>query len=351
MNTKSVTLQDIASQLKVSVVTISKALRGHPDISAQTIQKVKQLAQDMGYSPNYLARSLSSKKTRTIGLVIPKIAHFFFSSVVEAIYDAAFQNNYEIILTVSQENAEREMIHIQTLLSMRVDGIITSITQETKDYSIFERVKRMGIPLIFIDRFPPLSGFSTISVDDRGGAFRAVEHAIKIGYTRIGHIAGYAGINISDGRYQGFVEAMNKYNISINQDWILHGGFAEKDGYQAFMKLYDTGNIPDFLFTVTYPVALGVYKAAREVNLHIPEDVDIICFGNSDIQQYIHPPLSCVDQPTRELGEVSFELMLKIIHDPESFQEQHIVLPTELIIRNTCNMEKQIHPQFHTAKD
>jgi len=337
MQSKSVTMKDIAKALNVSTVTVSKALRGHPDISKQTALRVKETAEKLGYTPNYLARSLSSMKTQTIGVVVPKIVHFFFSSVIEGVYDTAFQSGYEIILTISQENTLREKIHIQTLLSMRVEGIIVSITQETKNYEIFHLVKKKGVPLIFIDRHPGLSGFSTICVDDRGGASLAVEQAIKVGYQKIGHIAGYSHINIGKERYQGFVDAMTKHNRPIKPEWIIRGGFGEKDGYTAFMKLYHLGNLPECLFAVTYPVAIGVYRAAKEVGIRIPEDMDIICFGDSDVNQFIDPPLTCVSQPTRELGKIAVEMMMDYLNDPENFKPQHVVLPTELILRKTCN--------------
>ncbi len=147
-----VTLSDIARRVKVSKVTVSKALRGHPDISAETAGKVKKVARELGYLPNFMARNLSSRRSNTIGVIVPKIAHFFFSSVIEAIYDAAFENNYEIILTVSQENAERELRHVESLLSMRVDGLIVSLSQQTRDTSIFDKVQQRGVPLICMDR-------------------------------------------------------------------------------------------------------------------------------------------------------------------------------------------------------
>ena len=135
----------------------------------------------MGYTPNYMARNLSSKKTNTIGLVVPKIAHFFFGAIIESIYDLAFKNGYEIILMVSQENEEKEKKHIQTLLAMRVDGIIISISQETKDYSIFENVIKKKYTLVFIDRIPKMKNINKVFVDDKVGSFKAIERAIKLG--------------------------------------------------------------------------------------------------------------------------------------------------------------------------
>ncbi|MCB0744193.1 MAG: LacI family DNA-binding transcriptional regulator, partial [Ignavibacteriae bacterium] len=298
MANKSIRLSDIAKKLDVSTVTVSKALRDHPDISSQTKKLIISVANEMGYTPNFMARNLSSRKSNTIGVVVPKIAHFFFGSIIESIYDVAFRNNYEIILTVSQEDAERERKHIQTLLSMKVDGILISISQETKDYSIFETVKARGVPIVFMDRIPKIKNIDTVFVDDRGGAFKAVEHAIKLGYTKIGHFAGYSEINIGRERYLGFEDAMKKHNLPVNQEWVFHGGFGEKYGYDSFIKLYKENNLPDLIFTVTYPVALGIYMAASEVNMKIPEDIDVICFGDAKVQKFLSPPLSCVTQPT-----------------------------------------------------
>lgn len=337
---KTITLDDIAKQLNVSRVTVSKALRGHPDISAKTTEIIKKLAKDLGYTPNYMARNLSSKKTNTIGLVVPKIAHFFFGALIEAVYDKAYENGYEIILTVSQENSEKEFKHIQTLLSMRVDGIIISISQDTTDASIFNTVKKMGIPLVFVDRVIEKAGFSSVTVDDRRGTFKAIEHVIKIGYTKIGIIAGFDEINIGRKRYLGFEDAMKKYDLSINPNWVVKGGFGEEDGYNGFKKIYQTGNLPEFIFAVTYPVALGVYSAAKELGLNIPHDIDIMSFGNSDINRFISPSLSSVYQPAHELGRKSTELIIQQIAKPTT-EEKHIEIDTDLIIRETAS--KYLH--------
>ena len=142
------TLDDIAQRVKVSRVTVSKALRGHPDISDKTARLVRKVAEEIGYRPNIIARSLSARRSNMIGLVVPKIAHFFFGSVIEGIYNAAFSNNYETILTVSQENPDRERRHLQTLVSMRVDGIIISVSQGTRDLEIFQCDPETGVPLL-----------------------------------------------------------------------------------------------------------------------------------------------------------------------------------------------------------
>ena len=341
MKNTQITLSDIAKKLNVSAVTISKALRNHPDISKKTKKLVVETANEMGYTPNYMARNLSSKKTNTIGLVVPKIAHFFFGAIIEAIYSIAFESDYEIILMVSQENAEKEKKHINTLLAMKVDGIIISISQETKEYSIFESVLSKNVPIVFIDRVPDIKNVDKVFVDDKAGSFSAIEHAIKIGYKKIGHFAGYDEVNIGRQRYLGFTEAMKKYKIPINKKWVFKGGFGEQYGYESFLQLYKNNNLPEIIFTVTYPVALGIYKAVEELGLKIPNDIDLICFGDANEQKYLSPPLSCITQPTASIAKHSMEILLAKINDSENYEFKTIVLPTELTIRGTCKINSK----------
>lgn len=331
-----ITLDDLARKLRVSKVTVSKALRGHPDISKETAEKIKALAREWGYFPNFMARNLSSRHSNTIGVIVPKIAHYFFSSVIEGIYDAAFQNGYEVILTVSQENAERELKHVNSLLSMRVDGLIVSVSQQTRDYSIFQQVKEMGVPLTFMDRVPPLDGFNTVVAEDRGGAFAATEHCINVGYRKLAHIGGYQYTNIGRERSKGFLEALKKHGIRPRKEWILYGGFDETQGYKGFKELYETGELPEVIFAVTFPVALGVCRAAEEMGMRIPDDIDLICFGSSGLNRFLNPSISYVEQPTHELGRRAFELTLENIRKKENFLPQHIKLPTQLVLCKTC---------------
>jgi len=331
-----ITLSDIASRLKVSKVTVSKALRDHPDIAVETKQRIRQLAEELAYTPNSAARNLSTRRTHTIGLVVPKIAHFFFSSVIESVYDTAFENNYEIILTVSQEDATREIKHLKTLLSMRVDGLLISVSQQTQDTAIFELVKKKGVPLVFFDRVIEGLGCSTVTVDDREGAALLVEQAIAAGYTKIAHLAGFSHINIGRERCAGFMAAMQKHQLPVRDEWIINGGFSEDYGYKALQQLHQANNLPEIIVAVTYPVALGVYAAAKDLGLKIPHDLDLVCFGDSTTNRFISPSLTCVSQPTEKLGRRSVEILLEEIKNPAPSQPQKVVLQTELRLRETC---------------
>ncbi|MBI9071325.1 MAG: LacI family DNA-binding transcriptional regulator [Melioribacteraceae bacterium] len=337
MNKKTqITLQDIAVELNVTKVTVSKALRDHPDISKEKTELVKETARKMGYYPNFAARNLSSKKTNTIGVIVPVIANNFFAQVIESIYDYAFKNDYEIILAVSQEDSERERKHLETMLSMRVDGIMISLTEHSSNMDMFRKIKKMGVPLVFFDRVPNMKAINSVTVDNVLGAFIAVEQAINKGYKEIGFLAGYDDINIGRERMEGFNKALEKYKIKKNNKWIIHAGYSKADGYNGFMELHKRGNIPEFIFAVTFPVALGVYCAAEELGLKIPTDFDILCFGNSNINKYLKPSLSCIDQDADELARQSVDSIFNIINSTASIRAKEIKITPKLIIRETC---------------
>ncbi|NWF89338.1 MAG: LacI family DNA-binding transcriptional regulator [Ignavibacteriaceae bacterium] len=329
---KAVKLEDLAKKLKVSKVTVSKALRNHPDISEETKVRVRELADKYGYVPNFMAKNLSARKSNIIGLVIPKIAHFFFGSIIESIYNTAFENNYETVITVSQESAEREKKHLQSLLSMRVDGLIISITEQTKDCSMFEKIIESKIPLVFIDRVPPIKNVPSVTVNDKGGAFSAVNYFIKNGITEIGHVGGYSHINIGKARMDGFIDAMQKSKVPINPNWVVEGGFGEEDGYKGFKTIFNSGSLPKAIFAITYPVAIGIYEAATELGIKIPQDIQITCFGNNTFKHTVPSVFNFVDQPTLELGKHAVQLLLDIINNTYTVP-RNIELNTRLLIK------------------
>ena len=331
-----ITLDDIAGKLKVSKVTVSKALRDHPDIGADTKNRVKKLAAELGYTPNYIARNLSAKKTYTIGLVVPKIAHNFFASAIESIYNVAYNNNYEIVVTVSQESAEKEALHIQSLLSMRVDGLLVSVTEETRGSEIFDKVHKMNIPLVFFDRTLENIGFSCVSTADSQGAYELMGCAIAQGYRKIAHLAGYGHTSIGRHRLQGYKAALKEHNIKIDDNLIIEGGFSEKSGYDGLMNLYRGGNMPEIIFAVTFPVALGVLTAAEELGLQIPRDIDLVSFGGSSYNRFIKPSITYMDQPAREIAEKAMELLLDEISKPQERGNKNIAIESKIIKGQTC---------------
>lgn len=332
---KHITLNDIARELNISKVAVSKALRNHPDISEATKKTVNATAAKLGYVPNYMARNLSSQRSNTIGLVVPKIAHHFMAEAIESIYETAYENDYEVILTVSQENAENEIKHIQTLLAMRVDGLLISVTEKTADYTIYETIKKRNVPLVFFDRVIEYLGFSCVTTTDEQGAFDAVEYLVNAGYKKIAHLGGYNFTNIGKYRMQGFKKAVEHFKLEIPEQWIIEGGYGEQSGYRGFKKIFKSGELPEVVFTVTYPVALGVIMAIEELELRIPEDIDIMCFGGSNYNHFVKPSLSFVRQPVQDMGRKAVELLISQIKDQQQ-QVVNVQLPTDLVICETC---------------
>ncbi len=338
-----ITLADIAQRLDVSRVTVSKALRGHPDISESMVRQVQKVAAELGYSPNMMARNLSARRSHLLGLVVPKIAHYFFGSVIEAVYHSANLRNYETILTVSHEDPEEELRHLRTLVSMRVDGIIVSVNQHSTDIKVFEWIRKMGIPLLFLDRVPEPAPpkMSSVVVDDRGGAMMAVEQAIRAGHRRIACMGGDPHVNIGKERISGYMAAMEKHGLPVEQEWIVHGGYGSEDGFKGLKAMVESKRLPECIFAVTYPVALGVYEAAKIFNVRISRDVDVICFGDSDVGHLLTPSLSCVNQATRELGESAVTLLMRMIQDGKAMTGEKVVIPTQLVLRETCTGRQQ----------
>lgn len=331
MGKKKVRLSDIAARLDLSTVSISKALRDHPDMAEETKKLIKETAKEMGYMPNRLARSLSSQKSRTLGVVVPKIAHTFFSTALGGIYECASERGYEILLTVSQESAQLESQQLETLLSMQVDGILVSTSQEDPDRSVYERIWEMNVPLVFFDRPVEGLGFSTVTVDDEGGARAAIEYVIEQGHQRIAHLAGYSHVSIGQKRRAGYEQALEAHGITPQPSWVVEGGFSEEHGYFGCKKILEQGVMPDAVLAVSFPVGLGAIDAMREKAPSLLGKVPIIAFGNQNLNRYLKHPFINVYQPTHELGRRATTLLLDEIDAADGREPQHIVLPTHLV--------------------
>lgn len=331
---KSVTLKQIAAVANKTVSTVSMALSDHPHISPVTKAEIQKIAKRMGYTPNLIARKLSSHKKRTIGLVVPKVAHPFFSEAIEAIYDEAHQCGYDIFMMVSGEDATLEAHHIKTLLGLQVDGFLISVTEKTTDLAPFESILSKNKKLVFFDRIIESLGCSSVVCDDDQGCYNLVSFALDKGYTKVGHIAGYSNIYIGRERRRGFERALKDRNIAINPDWIVEGGFDQSDGYAGMMKLYKCGPLPQLICTVSFAAALGVLSAIHELGLSIPKDIDIISFGDSSYNSNIKPSLTAAHLDAKEIGRKAVDLLISQLTNSQRTKEK-IVVPTHLVINDT----------------
>ena len=329
------TQTDIAEKLKVSRVTVSKALRDHPDISRDMKRRVKEIAEEFGYTPNLIAKNLTSKRTLTIGIVVPDLENSFFSYAVDSMVDAASEHHYHTILTVSRENEQNEKYNIQSLIGMRVDGLLVCVSQRTSDPHVFEELKKKKIPVVFFDRQMEGMDFRSVTFNDEIGAVDALDQIIKNGYSRIGHFAGYSNVSIGRKRCEGYRSAMEKNGLEIDPAWILAAGFEIQDGYDSFMKLYQTKKMPEVILTVNDRVALGVYKAAKEVGMEIPKDIGIVGFGFSETAQMFSPTLSIIHQDPRRLGTAAFEVLIEEMQATKRDRPRNVLIEEEFIWNNS----------------
>ena len=326
----NVTLKDIARRLDLTKVSVSKALRDHPDISSSTKEAVREEARELGYMPNRLAQSLSTDRTGIIGVVVPKIAHTFFSHVIQGVNNAAEGHGYEIVLCITQESEQREIDHLRTLLSLQVDGILISVSEETTVNESFRRVAEMSTPLVFVDRTLENFPASSVVVDDVSGAHRAVEHAIESGYRRIAHIAGTPRVDIGRKRRMGYETALREHDLPVNDELIVEAGFDEAAGYNGMRRLLEASNRPDALFAVTVPVALGAEDAIRESDAVDTEQIQIYSFGQHDMSRFFTNPHISAHQPAKEMGRQALALLLEEIEDPQQ-EPRTLTLPNRLV--------------------
>jgi len=339
MKFNQVTIKDIARELGISPSTVSRALKDHPDISSETKKAVNALADKLNYQPNIVALSLRQKKTNTIGVIIPELVHFFFSTVISGIEDIANQAGYSVILTQSNESIEREKRDIKALFNSRVDGMLISLSRETTNFDHIESILSKGIPMVFYDRMYTNPNTSKVIVDDYVGAKEAVEHLISQGYKRIAHLEGAPGLMISIDRKRGYLDALKQHKMEIDNSLIEACPSAnQEEGQKVTKKLLGLANPPDAIFTNNDPMAIGAMMAIKEKGLKIPQDVGLVGFSNWSLGALIEPTLTSVDQPGFEMGQEAARLLIRQIEAGDKDQEpqpETKVLKTKLIIRES----------------
>lgn len=326
---------DIARELNISRVSVSKALRDHPDISPAMKKKILEVANRLGYVPNLIARQLNSRRTFTIGIVVPDLENSFFSYIVDSMIDYATEHNYHIILTVSREKQTIEKQNIENLIGMRVDGLLVCLSQETTNSEVFKVVEKMKIPLVFFDRAFENMKFSRVVFNDKPGAVNSLNRIIQEGYSRIANFAGYSKTNIGKERLEGFIETLTKNKIPLRKEWVIEGGFELKDGYESFKKLNSSGNLPEVVFAVNDRVALGAFKAAREAGLNVPEDIGIFGYGFSEITDFFDPQLTVINQDPRKMGFEACKLLIDEIEQKVNAGKNKILIEEEFLWRKS----------------
>ncbi|MEZ5106623.1 MAG: LacI family DNA-binding transcriptional regulator [Draconibacterium sp.] len=335
------TIHDIAKKLNLSASTVSRALRDNPIISEGTRQLIKRTAEEMGYRPNIMAANFRTKRTNTIGVVVPLINRHFFSSVISGIEEIAYKRGFAVTIAQSNDDFEKENKIAQTLFANRVDGLIISIGMRTTSSEHLRLFAEKNIPILFFDRVVDEINTHKIVVDDYGGAYRATQHLIAEGSTRIAHIGGPLNLKIYENRQKGYSQALTDAGLQVDQSLIINNSLTRADGTKAIQKLIKEKAKFDAIFCANDTTALSVIIYLQEKGIKIPEDVAIIGFSNEPFSEVVTPSISTVMQPGFTIGNKAAELIIhQILNRNKKQVFRTIVLPTELIIRESSKRIK-----------
>jgi DNA-binding LacI/PurR family transcriptional regulator len=337
MSEAQATLKDIAKRLGLSVSTVSRALKKHPDINPETRNAVEQVAKELNYQPNAIALSLLKSKTFIIGLVIPEIVHHFFSSVISGIEEVAYNAGYRVMICQSNESYHRELENIHTLVGSRVDGMIISMTKETSDFEHFKAIEKSNVPMVFFDRICPALDTDRVIINDYKASLDAVQHLINIGRKKIMHFAGPQNLQIGKLRLEGYFEAHKKNKLPIDHSLII-----QCDTYESAIletnKIIESGNLPDAIFAVNDMTAVGALKVLHRKDIKVPEQIAVVGFTNGIISLVCQPALTTVEQNGFSMGQKAAELLIDRIEKDKHRESKIVQIPTSLIVRRSSDV-------------
>lgn len=336
---KEATLKQIAEILGISITTVSKALKDYPDVSAKTKNDVLELSKKLHYTPNSFAVNLRTKESKTIGLIIPEVVHHFFSNVVNGIIDQAEKNGYLVIILQSNESLDMEKKQVELLLNKRVDGIILSLSNESNDDDHIKEIINRKIPFVQFDKISKLIPSSKVVINDQKAAFEAVSHLIQKGCKKIAHIRGPVNPQNAIDRFLGYKKAIEKHGLNYDSSLVYTcTNVTFDEGKKFAQKIFEEHNDVDGIFVITDLVAVGVLAYCNENNINVPNTIKVIGFSNWFMSQVITPKLSTVDQPSYEMGVISFDLLLEEMvakRDMLPFAQKTIELETQVIERES----------------
>ncbi len=335
----AVRLKDIAQDLGVSVVTVSKVLRNHGDISLATKQRVWKRMQELNYRPNLAARALVTGRSFAIGLVVPDLTHSFFSQVAKGISQTLRREGYSLVIASSEEDASLEKQEIEQLLARQVDALIVASTQRTDDY--FQTLDERETVYVLIDRkFPDLNA-NFVGMDDVAVGRMATRHLIQCGYRRIAHITGPNRSTAYD-RMHGYEKEMEAHGLPVPEGYIAAGKTVDdggdESGYEAMQRLLRLEPHPEAVFSYNDPTCLGAMRAVFDAGLQIPRDVAMIGCGNINHMDLLRVPLSTIDQGSLSLGGHAARLALDLIESKTALAPKTILVEPRLIVRASSGL-------------
>jgi LacI family transcriptional regulator len=332
---KQTTIKDIAQALRISTSTVSRALRDARDVNPETRKAVKALAEELDYKPNKLALSLLNRQTNTIGVIVPNL-DYILATMVKGIDEVALGAGYTVMVCQSDESFGREIVNTNRLLESLVDGLIVSVSSETKVYEHIKKIIQKKIPLVLFDRvFSDDIGVPKIRLDNIEGGIQATQHLIEQGYRKIAILAGPENLNISNKRMEGYLQTLKENDIKVNKSYIIHCDFNQQYAFEATRELLAMKTRPDAIFTISDRMAIGAMLAIKEKGLKIPTDIGLVGFNNEPVTNLVSPSISSVEMYAFEIGKAAAQLFIEMLHSNANFSEEEIVIKPKLFVRES----------------
>lgn len=331
-----INLKTLASALNVSISTVSKALKDSYEIGDATKKRVLAKAAELGYKPNPYASYMRHNKSKTIALIIPEMVNSFFLQVIDGAESVARQNDYHLLIYITHEDAQQEVSIINHLQNGRVDGIIMSISSTIKDYSHLTECIKNDVPIIFFDRIFHEIETVKITTDDFTGGFTATEHLIINGCKNIAYLSISENLSIDNKRMQGYMEALDKYNIKPDPSNIIRCDNDGKKNYNRIHKLLTGKRKIDGIFSSIEKLALITYQVCKDHTINIPQQLKVICFSNLATADFLNPPLTTITQPAHEMGVVAATCLFEYLDKKGiPLTNENIVIKSKLMVRGS----------------
>mgnify|MGYP001485598435 FL=1 len=328
------TITDVAREARVSASTVSHVIDETRYVSDEVKQRVHAAMEALNYQPNVIARSLRTRETLTVGVVVSDVTNPFFTSIVRAIEDEVLKQGYSIILCDTDEKPEREQAYLRLLMGRRVDGLIVAPSSGNAD--LLRSAIESGLPVVLLDRSIPGLTADVVLSDNESGAFDAVSYLIGMGHRRIGIIAGRLEVSTGADRMAGYVRAIRTHGIPADESLIEVAKFKRDIAYDKTMKMLNRAEPPTALFVCNNVMTAGTMAALKAAGKKVPEDISVIGFDDSEWAALMDPPLTVVAQPIVELGTRAAQTLMRRISRGRVKTPRAVVLKPELILRDSC---------------
>jgi LacI family transcriptional regulator len=341
---KEITIYDIAKHLNISATTVSRGLKDHPTINKNTRKKIFETARHLGYRSNTFASSLRSKKTHTIGIIVPRLNSYFMSTVLAGMEDAASRENYNLIISQSLESSEKEIANAHTMFNKRVDGLLASLAYDTENIVHFEPFFKKGIPVIFFDRIYSHNESTSVVIDNYRAAYDVTKHLLEQGCRRIMHLGGNMLRNVYSDRLKGYKQALNDHKIIFDDKLVLISKLNEEAGTEAAkIILKMAGKQPDAVFSANDTAAVFCMIKLKEAGIRIPGDIAFAGFNNDPVSKIIEPNLTTVNYSGYDMGEAAVNSIINHLNGISSVKTTNtIILRSDLIIRESSLKNKSL---------